>query len=178
MKKILILIFLLSSSVKGHAHMQPADLLIYKYDTIPIYTNILEEYLKKNETKNELELRAYNNDCPLNYTVMYKIQNDSLFIDKIINCSKNIDKKTHILDLLKNKRINGRIFVDWFSGDLSSQPPQLSRETNLTKEEFKSIIIFRINKGIVVKTLYNGIELMHFSNKETIRKPTGKNRKQ
>jgi hypothetical protein len=105
------------------------DYLIYNNDTISTYNLILEQYLSNQDTSEVDRLfglsfrdgASFN--CWRGYQAIYKIDNDSLFLVDIIYCGElhngQINKKDSAerLQVLFGKRIvNGRVFIDWFSG--------------------------------------------------------------
>ena len=111
---------------------QSPDYIIHKNDTIGTYNLILEQYLQKQDTTPNETLfgLAFRDNASLNcwrgYQAIYKIQNDSLFLVDIISCGElrkgHIDKPGSIekmVTLFGDKLIDGRVFIDWFNGDIS-----------------------------------------------------------
>ena len=114
------------------ASPQMPDYIIYKKDTIATYNLILETYLQKQETSDTDKLfgLSFRNgssfNCWRGYQAIYKIENDSLYLVDIINCGElrndKIDKiQSHekMKSIFKEKFKNGKVFIDWFSGDIN-----------------------------------------------------------
>ncbi|WP_139181089.1 hypothetical protein [Winogradskyella thalassocola] len=105
------------------------DYIIYKGDTIPIYNLILEKYFQKTELEDKGSLfglkfrEGASLNCWRGYQAIYMIENDSLFLKNIIDCGeRNIDQlasSKRIIEIFGNKENNGKVFIDWFSGDFT-----------------------------------------------------------
>src|SRR5690606_21255968 len=59
------------------------------------------------------------------YQAIYEIENDSLFLVAVISCGERrngkIDKVASadkMKSIFKNKFLNDKVYIDWFSGDL------------------------------------------------------------
>jgi hypothetical protein len=118
--------------LKVSASPQMPDYIIYKNDTIATFKLLVEQYLQKHEQVKREELFGLSFrdgasfDCWRGYQAIYKIQNDSLFVSDIIDCgslrkpsadkSKSLQKMRAIFG---DKLIGNKVFIDWFSGDLS-----------------------------------------------------------
>lgn len=135
MKWILIVFFIGISSINSFAtSSQVPDYLIYKNDTIPIYDLLVEQYLQKLKgDKGRLFDLSFRNsidgslgtsmNCWRGYQAIYKIENDSLFVSEIIDChflenKKQISKK-HFKEIFGDKIKNNKVFIDWYSGNIS-----------------------------------------------------------
>jgi hypothetical protein len=133
---LLFIVFWTLSSFRLFASPQVPDYIIFKGDTIATYNLILEQYLQKQEkTPSEklfgLSFRDSSNggmsfNCWRGYQAIYKIDNDSLFLVDIINCGERrngkIDKSAStekIKTLFGDKVLDGRVYIYWFSGDIS-----------------------------------------------------------
>jgi len=106
--------------------------LVYKNDTVATYNLILEQYLQNRETSKGEKLFGLsfrdgaNFNCWRGYQAVYKIENDSLFLVDILKPfeirSGKIDKiasAQKILDIFGVNFKNGRVYIDWFSGDIN-----------------------------------------------------------
>lgn len=112
---------------------QVPDYLIYKKDTIPTYNLLVEKYLQaiKGDKDKLFDLSFRNSvggakvtssNCWRGYQAIYIIENGKLFVEKIIEChsldnSKN--PKNYLFEVFGDKVENNRIFIDWFSGNIS-----------------------------------------------------------
>ncbi len=135
MKRILTIILLsLYVSNSFASSPQVPDYLIYKNDTIPTYNLLVEQYLQtKKDDKGRLFDLSFRNsidgtegtslNCWRGYQAIYKIENDSLFVSAIIDCHSleypDEIPKNYIGKLFGEKVKNGKVFVDWFSGNIS-----------------------------------------------------------
>jgi len=108
------------------------DYIIYKNDTIATYNLLVEQYLQKHQQGNREQLFGLNFrdggsfNCWRGYQAIYKVENDSLFLADIIDCGslrrRTLDKNASFKKMqviFSDRLINGKVFIDWFSGDLS-----------------------------------------------------------
>lgn len=129
---LLVIMFLILSSFRLCASPQVPDYIIFKGDTIGTYNLLLEIYLEKQGKADEGKLFGLNFrkgsslNCWRGYQAIYKIDNDTLFLVDIISPgerrSGKIDKAASaekIKEIFNDKFINGKVFIDWFSGDIS-----------------------------------------------------------
>ena len=133
---------LFSLSTFGFASPQIPELLIYKNDTIPIYNLIIEEYFQKNEKrtgKNRFEQLGVKDIAGITFVAargyqgVYKIENDSLFVVDMISQSIFLSQDNEVVELnqikslFKDQYKNGKVFVDWFSGNIAIRDGDLLR---------------------------------------------------
>ena len=157
------------------ASPQLPDYIIYKGDTISTYNLILEEYLqKKNPNEDKLFGLSFRNflseDADLNmgasfncwrgYQAIYEIENDSLFLSGIIRChslkemNKEFSNKA-LHALFGNQVKNNKVFIDWFSGDISFPTKSKNNQNEVIRWDgvFEKIFLFetliKIDKGII-----------------------------
>lgn len=135
MKRILILIllgFYVSNSFATSPQLP--DYLVYKNDTVPTYNLLVEKYLQPRKGDNgrlfDLSFRNSINgtegtslNCWRRYQAIYKIENDSLFVSAIIDCHSIENpieiSEMYIRKVFEDKVKNGKVFVDWYSGNIS-----------------------------------------------------------
>ena len=171
MKLKYLVLFLLSTF--GLASPQIPELLIYKNDTIPIYNLIIEEYFQKNEKrtgKNRFEQLGVKDliggtfVAGRGYQGVYKIENDSLFIVDMISHSVYLSEKNETVEinaiksLFKEKYKNGKVFVDWFSGDIAIRNGNLLRWDGIFVKSFEKEKLLSIKKGI----LFSAIDVQNY----------------
>lgn len=168
--RILFLILLFFAFNKIQASPQLPDYIIYKNDTIPTYNLLVEQYLQKlnpDEEKlfglsfrNSLEGLGTSFNCWRGYQAIYRIENDSLFVEAIIDCHsiKNIDinkSRENLKLLFGNKVKNNRVFTDWFIGDISFPTKHNNNEIIRWDGVFENIFFYEtllnIKKGKVIK---------------------------
>jgi len=131
-KGYLLSLILAIASIRLFASPQMPDYIIFRKDTIQTYNLILERYLQRQEKADSGRLfgLSFRNgasfSCWRGYQAIYKIDNDSLFLVDIINCgeirSGKIDKTASaekLKAIFSDKLVDGRVYIDWFSGDLS-----------------------------------------------------------
>jgi hypothetical protein len=161
MKNIIVIFTLLIFSNGLCASPQLPDYLIYKNDTIPIYRLILEEYLNKNANdqgnlfgyKFRDEFGGGSVNCWRGYQAIYEISNDSLFLKHIISCGekfKSIDtalSDKEMLRLFTDKHKKGKVFIDWYSGNLSIQDGELLRWDGVFNRTFEKEKTFHFSHG-------------------------------
>lgn len=78
------------------ASPQSPDLLIYKGDTTRVYTLLLEEYFNQKKENDDVEGQLFglnfrdgaSFNCWRGYQAIYKIDNDSLFLEQITSCNE------------------------------------------------------------------------------------------
>jgi hypothetical protein len=132
-----LLIFLITGglailSLRLVASPQMPDYIVYQKDTIATYNLLLERYLQlqKPDESGKLFGLSFRGGASFNcwrgYQAIYKIDNDSLFLTDIINCGERWSgkiNKTASIEKMKaifgNKLVNNRIYIDWFSNDIS-----------------------------------------------------------
>ncbi len=131
-RTFLTVFLLIFCSFKLTASPQMPDYIIYKGDTIATYNLILEQYFQKQGRPDQGELfglsfrEGATTNCWRGYQAIYKIYNDSLFLVDIISCGElrnaKIDKIASVRkmkSIFNSKVVNGKVFIDWFSGDIS-----------------------------------------------------------
>ena len=107
-----IVFFLFGKETKAYSPQNP-DYIVYKGDTIPIYTLILETYFDKIKKKNEGELfglkfrEGSSFNCWRGYQAFYIVKNDSLFLTDILECGEVYSKE---INRVKSKSKLKRIF--------------------------------------------------------------------
>lgn len=132
----LIFLYLVLFSFQLSASPQVPDYIIFKGDTIATYNLILEQYLQKNDGKNNEQLFGlsfrnnatgnFSFNCWRGYQAIYKIENDTLFLVDIINCGERGNGKIDKIASIEKMKsifgvnvINDRVYINWFSGDLN-----------------------------------------------------------
>jgi len=184
LKLLVAFLFLPLLGEQLSASPQLPDYIIYKNDTLPTYNLILETYLQnKNPNENKLFGLSFRNspsddlnmgitvNCWRGYQAIYKIENDSLFLSDIIECHsiRRIDKKLsdgNLRVLFGSQVKNDKVFVDWFSGDISFPLKSESKQNEIIRWDgvFENIFLFEtlisIDKGRIkyIKEIQNYID--------------------
>ena len=154
---------------------QVPDYLVYKNDTIPTYNLLVEKYLQtRKDDKGRLFDLSFRNsidgtegtslNCWRGYQAIYKIENDSLFVSAIIDCHsleyKKEVPKNYIGKVFGEKVKNGKVFVDWHSGNISFPAKRNDNETIPSiffamfflvslKRKVKALKVGNLNEGIL-----------------------------
>lgn len=159
--------FFIVMTIKSLASPQMPDYIIYKKDTIPTYNLILEQYLQKFDSKEQdqlfgLSFRGISSlNCWRGYQAIYKIENDKLYLTKIISCgdlkNKNNDEfsKRRMKEIFGNQIQDDKVFIDWYSGELNF--PKKMKNNNLLRWdgvfyrifEYETLLSFQ--KGNLIK---------------------------
>lgn len=107
-----LLILFLSAAVFCSATFQRLDFLIVENDTLPILSHVPELLAYRDFVEVYKTPKVFSTSCYRGYYVYLKLQNDSLFLDAIVEC---ITEKEIPLDKLKGEN---PLFYNWFSGDI------------------------------------------------------------
>lgn len=160
MKKLLIILILCSCfniNQNVLATPQVPDYLIYNGDTLTIESNPLETYFEDHPRPDSL-LSSQSSACWRGYIAFWKIENDSLFLEKMVRESgEEIDFSAIFNDRDTNKKIH----ADWCSYTMTSHFGELMFQ-NI--HEYDREFIFK--KGVVIdQILYdNSKTLKHLFN--------------
>lgn len=160
---LVILLFLIGEDLIASPQMP--DYLIYKGDTFSVYNLILEKYFEKIKQTDQgslfgLKFRDGSSfNCWRGYQAIYKIENDSLFLSKIISCGERFNHKSidsvesgkRINDIFKDKVISNKVFIDWYSGNISLPNGKLLRWDGVFYKTFENEILINIDNGVVKK---------------------------
>ena len=101
---------------------QIPDFLIYKNDTLPIYSNPLEVYFKQSGSREFPKFKGCSSTaCWRGYVGIWELRDDSIFLKAITTCHKwecdtivNADLK----ELFGDKYVNNEVFADWISYEI------------------------------------------------------------
>jgi hypothetical protein len=133
MKKLVIISILILSVQHLLATGQRPDYLIVDFDTIPIHSNPLKQYLDKNNIDFLQEIVApyskvtnpdgtttefiTSTSCWRGYVAYWRLKNDSLILNSINPCCTSVPMKSEEIIL----KIFGQnnVFANWYSGTLS-----------------------------------------------------------
>lgn len=99
----------------GFATGQAGDILIFKGDTLTLFSNPLEHYLdnKPERTINGKKLEWTSTACYRGYRATWELTNDSLFLIRI---QKGCYSETPEYFDLKSEFGSDRVFAEWFTG--------------------------------------------------------------
>jgi len=153
-KSILLILLCLIISSKVWATAQVPDYLIYKGDTLFIYSNPLESYFIERNRPTEFLGKLDKNlstACWRGYIAYWELRNDSLFLVEI----KNSGTK-EIIDLsiiFKDRDTTLGVFADWYTSSIM-QP--FGKLVHYIHDGYKSLYEYEkefvFEKGILQKT--------------------------
>lgn len=131
------------------ATSQAADRLVYKGDTLLLFSNPLENYLetKPQRTLNGIELTWTSTACYRGYLATWKISNDSLFL---ISVQAGCDSQNPKYFDLRQEFGSDTVFAGWYSGNaLAPQGKLLFYIHDAYESIYTTESEFQIDKGIV-----------------------------
>lgn len=118
MRYFLTIIFGLFIENSAFATGQVPDYLIYKGDTLAIFSNPLEQYFEKIGNRELIDFDGCGSTaCWRGYKAIWELKNDSLLLIQITSCHKDCGLEIKNADL---KKMFGTdiVFANWFSGKL------------------------------------------------------------
>jgi hypothetical protein len=159
--KVIFIVTILFISENSIASPQLPDYVIYKGDTIPVYNLILEQYFKTANKPDQgslfgLKFRdGASFNCWRGYQAIYSIENDSLFLNEIINCGElyndnsinHADSRNKKVEIFGKKVINNKVFLDWYSGEFSLPNGDLLRWDGVFHKTFENEILIKVQNG-------------------------------
>ena len=165
MKKIIIAILTFSFHLQMFATAQTPDWLIYKGDTIAIFTNPLEQFENIDSLRSELKLYSISTDCWRGYTAEWAIIDNQLYLMGIYGCHSNRRKggaKIDWGDFFGERHINGKIKADWFTGNIISPQGELLHYEHMGYESlYERELEFRFENGILTGTELYSNKIKH-----------------
>ncbi|WP_420603477.1 hypothetical protein [Flagellimonas sp.] len=165
MKTLLIIIFTLSISWSPVTRQTP-DLLIIDQDTLYLMSFPLEMLELEHRPFGLTRRTAPSTACWRGYKAVWRIENNTIFLEKILSCNRKSNEEENILQLFQKNGIdlvqkNGMIKADWLSKGLEpykySSPPQYKDKIyafeDWDKDEKDKDIILGFEKGVLVKNI-------------------------
>ncbi len=116
MKRLIqVLIFSFLFPLFGFGTSQAGDILIFKGDTLTLFSNPLEQYfdIKSERTLNGKKLEWTSTACYRGYRATWEVTNDSLFL---IRVQKGCYSEAPEYFDLKSEFDSERVFAEWFTG--------------------------------------------------------------
>ena len=118
MRRLFIIVFMLFFSRIVFATEQIPEYLQYGKDTVPIYSNPLEQYFRIN---NDVFIPGFNSECLSSacwrgYIAYWELTKDSLFLTNITPCVPNCENNQNgNLDKMFGEE---KPYAEWYSGTL------------------------------------------------------------
>jgi len=164
MKKSLTTVVIILTFFGLSASPQVPDILIYKGDTLSLFSNPLELYLKLKGFGDDA--RGCNSSaCGRGYVATWLVRNDSLFLMSIKSCSNYVvagvvtgleceNSDTSRVMKFVRKEFNARVtFASWYSGDLLSPQGRLIQYVHMGySSTYERELQFKIENGLVKGT--------------------------
>ncbi|GAB5551538.1 MAG: hypothetical protein Sapg2KO_11290 [Saprospiraceae bacterium] len=116
---LLIILFCLLSTAKLPATAQFPDYLIYQGDTLMLFSNPLEPFFEKRNSREIPNFGGCHTTASWRgYIAWWELRNDSLFLLKIAGCSFNeeTDEQADLHLLFPERETEKNIFADWLDG--------------------------------------------------------------
>jgi len=137
MKKTILILIITTISIKVSATSQIGDILIWRGDTLTLFSNPLHKHpnwtelsvtvwmelekeferlgLSENDPGEEYEW--FSTMCNRGYVAHWEIKDDSLFLTNIF-ARHNKQVKANLKDLFPEKHADGKVFAHWVSDEL------------------------------------------------------------
>jgi len=175
-KKIYVGLVILFFPLSVFATSQVGDILIWKGDTLKLFSNPLELRVNYDSLRvqilNEIEKLTYPEEgideerdavfstaCWRGYIAEWIVLNDSIFLSNIYSCNnKNI--KINMSDIFPNIRENQKLFASWINGNLYLPQGKCIRYINLDYQSiYERETVLNIENGLLKsqKTFHNQI---------------------
>jgi len=152
-QRIQILIILCLFPLTVFATGQAGDVLIFKGDTLILFSNPLEQYLDKQpeRTFNGKELKWLSTDCYRGYLATWEVANDSLFL---ISVQKGCNSVTPEYFDLKAEFGSERVFVEWFTGKTLAPKGKLFHYNHSGYDSFfEKELVLTFTHGLLVEQI-------------------------
>lgn len=140
---------LLAFSLQVHSTAQYGDILIYKGDTLQLFSNPLENYLetKSRRTINDYELTWTSTACYRGYIATWKIANDSLYLLRV---QKGCQSENPQYFDLKLEFGTDSVFAYWYTGKALAPKGKLIHYVHDAYESFYEYeIVLAFENGLL-----------------------------
>jgi hypothetical protein len=117
--RIVLIIFCLTLLlVKVHGTAQRPDYLLFKGDTLAIFSNPLESYFKNGVRPDSVfqQYGCFSTNCWRGYVGYWELKNDSLFLLELHANSNKIDLSL----IFKDKKTDKAVFADWVNHSINN----------------------------------------------------------
>ena len=180
MKTILSILILVCITLTAKATSQIGDVLIWKGDTLKLFSNPLElrpDWNKLSKTiYSELEKQdrqinpkkykskaietIYSTACPRGYFAEWKIINNKIYLSNIFSCN-DYKVKVNLKEIFPNKIRENLVFANWVTGKLFVPKGHCIEQANLGDNsiyEKEIVLSFKEGQLINTKTYHNYVE--------------------
>lgn len=113
-----VILLILICNFRVFATAQVPDLMVIGKDTFLMHTNPLEIYLDSIEDRELPDFKGGGSTaCWRGYQAVWRVENDSMFLEKIQSCHKREgDVEANLQKMFGDKCLNGRVYAYWFTG--------------------------------------------------------------
>ena len=141
----------ISGLLFGHfafATGQVPDYLIYKGDTIAIFSNPLEQYFKLTGKQDLVDfVGCGGTNCWRGYKAIWELKNDSLFLRQIGSCNYSCGLEINNANLEKMFGTKN-VYASWFTGQINAPKGKLVQYIHMGYGSiYEEEQVFSINKG-------------------------------
>lgn len=154
---LMILVSLTCFHFKAKGTAQFADILIYKGDTLAIFSNPLEHFHQIDSVRKNLfgvQMNSSSTACNREYVAEWMIADHQLYLTAIYSCDYGRDSlKADLKRLFGSKCINGKVKADWVTMNIyAPQGKQLCYVHAPYESIYENEILFAIDKGQLRET--------------------------
>ena len=149
-KFLIIIQFLLIINLKLFATAQVPDLMVIGRDTFLMHTNPLEIYLDSVGIRDFPDfIGGGSTACWRGYKAIWRIENDSMFLEKIQSCHKREgDVDANLKKMFGERCINGRVYAYWFTGLIVLPHGKLKNYVHMGYgSTYSKYLLLEIHKG-------------------------------
>lgn len=155
--KIILLVFLACFSISIPIEVSGQSMVIIGRDSFEMYPNPLQaEQVLHDKVYKRIPEGDYIRDIPP-YMAWWRLQNDSLFLERIEDCYSTIrsdDHKTVFMDIegiFDAYLQDGKIFASWYSGELDIAGGECIYQAAMGfRSDYEDQRIYRVENGRVV----------------------------
>ena len=151
-RTLITFVLIFSFYSQAFATAQASDRLVYKGDTISIFSNPLEQHSDIDSLRLKkfgLEWMFMNTACWRGYIAEWKIEDDQLYLIGIFGDKSRAD----LAGLFGAKFIDGKVKADWVSANILSPQGKEIHNTNSGYEAYyERELEFHIEKGKLIGT--------------------------
>ncbi|MBL7765523.1 MAG: hypothetical protein JNJ58_05485 [Chitinophagaceae bacterium] len=150
MKFYSIILILLICNLRIFATSQVPDLMVIGKDTFLMHTNPLEIYLDSIGNRDFPDFKSGGStDCWRGYQAIWRVENDSMFLEKIQSCHRDEgDVDANLEKMFGDKLINGKVYAYWFTGLIVLPHGRLKNYVHMGYgSTYSKYMLLEINKG-------------------------------
>jgi hypothetical protein len=169
MKTTTLITLFFTLTLQAFSTGQAGDILVYKGDTVTIFSTPLEFRENIDSIRYKLfeyEEINYSTGCWRGYIATWNLINDSLFLTSIVSCDES-KLNADLNKLLPNEISKNGIFAKWFVGSIDIPSGKLLEYVHMGFESiYENEDVLEFNEGILTnsKTYKNTVKKSDFWN--------------